>query len=212
MTMPDIVVIEPHYLPSIEYFTCIQPYDNLQIEVEANYIKQTFRNRCYILGANNTLTLTIPVINGNSKTLMKDIQIDHSQRWLNEHWRSIQSAYGKAPYYEFFSDYFEKSFSQKKRFLLDFNLEMMTICLTLLKQRKNISKTEKFEKVLNNDILDARSLITPKETPAKRQIYKPFPYMQVFGKDFVANLSIIDLLMNEGPNAQTVVTNSIISE
>jgi hypothetical protein len=210
--MSNQVVIEPHYLPSIEFFACIHPYENLQIEVEENYIKQTFRNRCYILGANNTQTLTIPVINGNSKILMKDIQIDNSQRWSGEHWRSIQSAYGKAPFYEFFSDYFENSFSQKKRFLLDFNLEMMTICLTLLKQSKNISKTEKFEKVLKNDVLDARSLITPKETHAKRQIYKPYPYMQVFGKDFVVNLSIIDLLMNEGPNAQTVVTNSIVTE
>ncbi len=207
--MSDSVLIEPHYLPSIEYFCCINPYDNLLLEGHEHYVKQTYRNRCYILGANNIMPLTIPVVNGNSKIPMKEIKIDYSQRWAAEHWRSIKSAYGKAPYFEYFADYFEKIFEYRPTFLAEFNESVLTLCLKLLKSNKNIEWTNSYQKEQIAGIIDYRSVITPKLNHAKRQVYKPYSYIQVFGKDFAENLSIIDLLMNEGPNASTVVTKSM---
>jgi hypothetical protein len=212
LIMSKTVLVEPQYLPSIEFFCAILKAEEVLLEAHEHYTKQTYRNRCYILGANKVLLLSIPVINGNRKILMKDIQIDHEQKWSNEHWRSIQSAYGKAPYYEFFSDYFERAFQKRHKFLIDLNEDMLTICLKLLKLQKSVGRTETYLKAPESNILDLRGKITPKESHAKRQIYQPAEYIQVFGKDFVQNLSIIDLLMNEGPNALTIVTKSLITE
>jgi len=210
--MSDTVLVEPQYLPPIEFFCTILKAKGILIEAEEHYIKQTYRNRCYIKGANKILTMSIPVINGNKKILMKDIKVDHDQKWANDHWRSIKSAYGKAPFYEFFSDYFESAFQKKHNFLIDHNENMLTICLKLLKLEKTVSRTESYLKEPKKDILDFRGKISPKENYTKRQIYKPADYIQVFGKDFAANLSIIDLLMNEGPNALTIVTKSLMKE
>ncbi|MTI40014.1 WbqC family protein [Fulvivirga lutimaris] len=210
--MPETVLVEPQYLPPIEFFCAILEARDIHIEAEEHYTKQTYRNRCYIRGANKVLPLSIPVINGNRKIFMKDIKVDHDQKWANEHWRSIQSAYGKAPFYEFFSDYFEREFQKRHKFLIDLNEQMLTICLKLLKLQKSVERTKSYHKQPEGGILDLRGIISPKEDYTKRQIYQPAEYIQVFGKDFAANLSIIDLLMNEGPNAITIVTKSLIKE
>lgn len=210
--MSKTVLVEPQYLPPIEFFCAILQAKDVLIEAEEHYTKQTYRNRCYIRGANKILPLSVPVINGNKKIFIKDIKVDNDQRWASEHWRSIQSAYGKAPYYEFFSDYFEREFQKRYNFLIDINESMLTICLKLLKLEKSSSRTKTYHKAPEGNILDLRGKISPKEDYTKRQIYQPVEYIQVFGKDFAANLSIIDLLMNEGPNALTIVTKSLITE
>lgn len=212
MIMPETVLVEPQYLPSLEFFCATLHASEILIEAEEHYTKQTYRNRCYIRGANKILPLSIPVVNGNSKVLTKEVKIDHGQRWANEHWRSIQSAYGKAPYYEFFSDYFEREFQKRHKFLIDHNQNMLTICLKLLKLQKSVERTKTYHKTVESAILDLRGRISPKGDYTKRQIYQPVEYIQVFGKDFAANLSIIDLLMNEGPNALTIVTKSLNKE
>jgi hypothetical protein len=210
--MPETVLVEPQYLPPIEFLCAILHAKDILIEAEEHYTKQTYRNRCYIRGANKILPLSIPVINGNRKILMKDIKVDHNQKWANDHWRSIQSAYGKAPFYEFFADYFEKEFQKRHKYLIDLNQNMLTICLKLIKLKISVSRTKTYFKEPESHIFDLRGKISPKEEYTKRQIYQPIEYMQVFGKDFAANLSVIDLLMNEGPNALTIVTKSIVTE
>ncbi len=210
--MSKTVLVEAQYLPPIEFFCAILDAKDILIEAEEHYIKQTYRNRCYIKGANKILPLSIPVINGNKKILIKDIKIDHEQRWAAEHWRSIQSAYGKAPYYEFFADYFDRELHKKQKFLIDLNQNILTICLKLLKLEKPVGRTKAYHKDTEGNILDLRGIISPKEDYTKRQIYHPVEYIQVFGKDFAANLSVIDLLMNEGPNALTIVTKSLVAE
>ncbi len=206
------VLIESQYLPSIEFFCCISLFDTITIEQYENFQKQTYRNRCYILGANNVQALTIPVEKSNSKTLMKDLKVDSSQRWNHEHWRSIKSAYGKAPFFEYFAEYFSKHFENPPALLLDLNYEFLTLCLKLLQIDRNVELTKTFEKRPKSNISDLRSLITPKESFRDRSLYKPIEYLQVFGKDFVANMSIVDLLMNEGPNASYIVTKSAKTE
>lgn len=206
------LLIETQYLPSIEFFCCIVPFDEIIIENYEHFQKQTFRNRCYILGANNVLSLTIPVIKGNSKTVINKLEIDYSQPWNKEHWRSIQSAYGKAPYFEYFESYFSKTYLEKSQYLVEFNFKLLTICLKLLDLKIKVTGTNDYLISPKNGIFDARSVITPKSNYSNRPIYRPYEYLQVFGKDFVANLSIIDLLMNEGPNARNIVTNSILTE
>lgn len=206
------ILIDLHYLPCLEYFVCLKKSDTIIIEKEEYYVKQTYRNRCHVLGPNKIERLSVPVIGGNKKIKVKDIKIDYKERWHNIHWRTIMSAYGRAPFYEYYQEYFEAEYSKNYTFLFDFNLKLLTICLNLLQLQCDIKFTEKFELDPGDEILDLRSVIHPKEGFETHDYYRPVPYQQVFGKAFAANLSIIDLLFCEGPNAMTIVTNSLKAE
>lgn len=209
--MSDIL-IETQYLPSIEFFAAIYHTRNLRIERHENFQKQTYRNRCYILGANNIQVMTVPVIRPGGKIPIRDLKIDNSQRWNHEHWTSIKSAYGKAPFFEYFSEEFFTHFKNPPSFLLDFNYNLLTLCLKLLQIDMSIHFTEKYVKHPDKGIIDLRSRVNPKELYSRRPFYKAEPYFQAFGKDFVANMSVIDLLMNEGTNASRIVTKSVKTE
>lgn len=202
-------LIDLHYLPSLEYFVCLMKHDNIIIEVNEYYQKQSYRNRCYIRGANGIQALTIPIKNGNSKILIKEIEIDYQQKWLNEHWRSINSAYGRAAYFEFFDIYFQKIFEQKPALLIDFNYQLLTLCLKLMKWDKKLTNTESYQQSLPEDFLDLRSVVHPKTYWQNNSLYKTKKYNQVFGKDFDSNLSIIDLLFCEGPSAKNILAQSM---
>lgn len=214
MSMPEKkLLIDLHYFPSIEYFTTLFRYKKIVFEVEEHFEKQSYRNRCHILSANKTEKLSLPVIGGRKKIKTKDITIDHTQRWQKDHWRAIQSAYGRAPFFEFFSHYFEPLFQKREKYLVDINLEILTICLQLLQTKIAFSLSKTYEKEPESDeYSDLRSVIHPKKDFSDNNLYKPVVYPQVFGSNFVPNLSIIDLLFCEGPNAKNIVTKSFKSE
>ena len=213
MNMSKTALIDIHYLPSIEYFTVLFRYDKIILEKEEHFVKQTFRSRCEILTANKIEKLSVPVVGGRKKIKMKDIQIDHEQQWQKNHWRAIQSAYGRAPFYEFFVHYFEPFFSKQEKFLYDFNFKLLSLCLKLMQAKIKFEETATYEKSpLDDQIDDLRSIVSPKRGYKSNTLYTPVSYPQVFGKNFVANLSIIDLLFCEGPNAKNLVTNSILVE
>ncbi|MEM6361968.1 MAG: WbqC family protein [Bacteroidota bacterium] len=202
------LLIELHYFPCIEYFTCLHEYDVILIEAQENYIKQSFRNRCYIKDANGKLQLTVPVIGGRKKISVKDIQIDHDQNWNQIHLRALRSAYGKAPFFEYYFDYFEKAFQKREKFLFDFNRNLLTVCLQVLGINKNILITKTYTKGSQKNYSDLRNQISAKSDFANRTFYQAVEYYQVFGKDFAPNLSVVDLIMNEGPNSAAIIQQS----
>jgi hypothetical protein len=200
-------LIEPHYLGSLEYFIKITSHSEIILETHEHFKKQTFKNRCEFLSSHGKSVLSIPVIYDN-RTPIKDVRIDHSQGWQREHLGTFCSAYGKSPFFEFFKDQFELIWKKQHDFLLDLNLEMMTLCLTLLQSNLSISISSEYQQVPDSTILDQRELILPKRNYTGRSIYMPYEYAQVFGNNFVPNLSIVDLLMNEGPNAMMILRKS----
>jgi hypothetical protein len=202
------VLIDLQYLPSLEYFCHILPFDEVILEGNEHYVKQSYRNRCYLLGSNKTEMLVIPILHGNKKTLIKDVKIDYSQRWSINHWRTISAAYGKSPFFEYYSDYFIQVYEKKHKFLWEFNFDMLTICLKLLRVKKTISQTGNYEKNANLTVFDARSTINPKKDLNKASFYNPEPYQQNFGNEFVPNLSIIDLLFCRGNQALEILKKS----
>jgi hypothetical protein len=202
------VLIDLHYLPSLEFFSYILSYDEVILESKEYYTKQSYRNRCYVLGANKIEMLTIPILDGNKKTLIKDVKIDNNQRWQLIHWRTIKAAYGKSPFFEYYSDYFEGVFEKKHEFLWEFNFNMLTICLKLLRLNKTISQTESYEKSYGSIIFDARGQIIPKNIQECTDLYKPVVYQQNFGNEFVPNLSILDLLFCRGNQATEILKKS----
>jgi hypothetical protein len=202
-------IIELHYFPSIPYIASWVFFDEMIIESKESYAKQTFRNRCQIKTANKVDDLIIPIIKGNSNIPIQEIRIDHNQLWIKNHWRAIQSAYGKAPFFEHFGNDIDKILSNKPRFLFDLNLEILEYLLNILGINKNITFSQKYEKEYPNQIADLRSIIHPKHQSSQLSFYKAKEYTQVFGNQFIADLSILDLIFCEGPEAINIIKRSI---
>lgn len=199
-----------HYLPCIEYFTCILKHEKIYLEANENYIKQSYRNRCYIKTSQKTEALIVPVLKGNRHQNIKEVEIDYEQRWSVNHWRTIQSAYGKSPFFEHYSDLFVAIFEKRHQKLFDFNLDLLTLCLNLLQIDSKLSSTSGYEKVGTTSVIDFRERIHPKVSYKNNDLLKPCIYNQVFGRNFAENLSIIDLLFCEGPNARHILLQSTI--
>lgn len=209
MISDSTAIIELHYLPTIAYLTAWVYFDRMIIESKENYTKQTYRNRTRILTANNQENLIVPVEKGNRNIPIQEIRIDYKQDWVNKHWRSIQSAYGNAPFFEYYHEKLKNILFKKPRFLFDLNITILEYMFDILKLEKEISFSEKFIKKYPNGIVDLRSLIHPKKTLDAVVFYKPVEYIQVFGKHFDENLCAMDLVFNEGPNALNKIKISL---
>lgn len=200
------IITDLFYLPPIEYFVAVQGYQEIWIDPRDRYKKQTFRNRAQIRLANKVENISLPVIGGNKKVNFTDVVIDYNQKWKNIHLRGIQSAYGKAPFYEFYFPYIEDVFAKNLTKLSTLNLELLTVCLKLLKFEVSVKYFEKTDETEN--VLDIRGKIHPKEDFRLRNILKPTQYSQLFGSEFVPNLSIIDLLFCAGPESREILAKS----
>ena len=197
--MEGKILISSAYLPPVEYFSLILKADEVFIEREENYLKQTFRNRCYILSAQGRQILTVPVYLGSlHKTPVKDIRIDYSKRRQQVHLRAVIASYRSSPYFEFYFEDLEKIILRTHQFLLDLNSELTESLLTILGIRKSIYYTSLFEPVGETEN-DFRYKITPK----KESDFVPKEYLRVFniGHKLVPGVSIIDLVFNMGPEA-----------
>ena len=188
--------IEIHYLPSLEYMTILLQNPSLLFEVEENFPKQTYRNRCLILGANGVERLSVPVVHSSGeKTKTKDTKIDYSQNWVKQHQGAIQAAYGNAPYYEYFEPYLSQIFAKKRFFLVDLNIDLLSFVYRILDVPLVYEKTQEFGVFEGTSEYDQ---ISAKKDWHDRMIYHDRAYRQCFGHKFVPNLSILDLLMNHG--------------
>jgi hypothetical protein len=197
--MSGKIILSTAYLPPIEYFSIISKAEEILIESNENYLKQSYRNRCYILAADGPQLLTVPVYLGSQhKTPIKEIRIDSSKRWQQVHLRALTASYGSSPYFQFYFEDIEKMISGKNDFLIDFNMELTRALLKMLKIRVNLRYTTEFEPVDNAEN-DYRYKISPK----KKSQYISKMYSQVFnyGTGFIQGLSILDLIFNMGPEA-----------
>ncbi|OUR92302.1 hypothetical protein A9Q87_07415 [Flavobacteriales bacterium 34_180_T64] len=193
------ILIHPSYFPSIASFVAIINAKRTTFERCDNYQKQTYRNRAFIYGANGRLSLTVPVVySQNNRQLYKNIRISDTTNWQDLHWKSIQIAYSSSPFFEFYEDDLKPLFTMKFETLLDFNMACLEVIYDCLQIPFEIKTTEDFEKN-PKDKVDYRYLVeSRKEKPESFA-----SYVQVFDDKhgFLSNLSILDLICNEGPNA-----------
>jgi WbqC-like protein family len=197
------LLIDLQYLPPIAYFKLLQQYDKVIFEQFEHFQKASYRNRSIITGPNGPLRLSIPLQKGkNQHTLMKDVQICYTDHWQKDHWNSFASCYRRSPYFEYYEDEFEAVFRQETPSLMQFNLQLLQWVLDALGMEVSWALSTAFQKNPEN-ITDARSAIHPKSPLPGFFEFNPPVYHQVFEDrtGFQPNMSIVDLLFNEGPKA-----------
>ncbi len=184
------------YMPSVEYVARLLR-EECVIDVGENYVKRSERNRAYILSANKVMPLTVNVVGGNRPRYpMREVEIDYSKRWQHQHWVSILSAYKSSPYFDHYAPYLEPFYRREWRYLVDYNRELLEVLLRLLGAKCELPLSEQYVEAQEGD-LDLR----PKHR--KGSTFVAEPYFQNFSErmPFQPNLSVLDLLLCEGPAA-----------
>lgn len=214
----------------MQWYQKLNRYDECLIERHESFIKQTYRNRMIIPTTSGPLSLTIPT-NHYTSMAMKDIRISDHANWRHVHWNALMSAYGESPFFEYYQDDIRPFYEKKYEFLFDFNMEVMEKMIELLDIRPKISVTDEYfpkkreeynhqkqseennlaystdcksatPAEFNTPIKDFRDVIRPKKALSDAE-FTPKRYYQVYEQKhgFQPNMSILDLLFNEGNEA-----------
>lgn len=196
------VLLSSLYIAPIQYYSKLFRANKALIEIDDNYQKQSYRNRCIIAAANGPLALSIPIEKTKElKCKMKDIKIADHGNWQHFHWNAIISAYNSSPFFEYYRDDFAPFYEKKTTYLFDLNEQLQTLICKLLDIDTPTSYTSSFVEQVSADTNDLRETIHPKrDWHATDKQFVSKPYYQVFAekRPFIENLSIIDLLFNMG--------------
>ncbi len=193
-------VLPMFYLPPVDYFTQLNKYKpDIWIEKEEHFPKQTYRNRANIYSPEGILSLVVPVIKGSKNhTKVKDVKISYDFNWQRLHWQSLQACYRRSAYFEYYEDELAPFYENRYEYLFDYNMQLFLFLLKAVKLNINLKFTEDYLADYH-ETKDFRQVINPKTITS----INSKPYFQVFEerKGFLSNLSIVDLLFNQGPQA-----------
>jgi len=199
-----MTILPTAYFGNLEYFWHFVKNNKVSIDVSETYVKQSFRNRAEIYGANGKLNLSIPVVRPfGAKSKTNQITFSDGENWKKNHWKSIESAYRRTPFYEFYIDQIHDLFFKDYDKLIDLNIALTKHLIDKLGIDCEIDILSQSPPLLDNDL---RLNLSPK----KESQFKSPSYIQTFSdrNPFIKNLSILDILFNEGPNSICILEES----
>jgi hypothetical protein len=192
------LLVLPSYFPSISQYAAMAQAQSVTLEADDNYQKQTNRNRMYIYSPNGVQLLNVPIKHSkDAHQKTRDVKIETAFDWQKLHFKSLEAAYRSSPFFEYFEDAFMPVYEKRHTFLTDLNLETMDIAAKCLGMPWHYEKTQEYFHDAQG-FSDARFMANGKKDPAQLE-----PYRQVFAEKhgFLNNLSIVDLICNEGRHA-----------
>lgn len=198
------MILPTAYFPSIGQFALAFQAGAYLLEKQEHFVKQSYRNRCEIYGANGKQKLVVPV-KWRNHSPVHEVELSYAENWQKLHWKSLESAYRASPFFDFYEEEFRPYFEQKEiQYLLEWNSQLEQRVCELLDLKIEVKETESYK----TSHPDYRKLISPKKKTFSQKLDFP-PYLQVFGDKhgFIPNLSILDLLFNLGPESTTYLEN-----
>lgn len=194
----NLPIYSTNYFGSIPYFQSIAKNNVIVIDIHEHYKKQTWRNRTQILESNGPMYLSVPVMRPNgSKTPVKEVLVTQEKGWRKDHWKALESSYKHAPYFFYYGPQIKKLIDQTEQSLYLFNHHIFQQLLMWLDLEIEVQFTEKYH--APKDPTDYRISLDKKKFDFTQE-----EYIQVFSDKypFYPNLSILDLIMNQGPLAR----------
>lgn len=205
------LLIDCQYFGTITFIKTLFLFSNIEIEQYESYQKMSFRNRCRVAGSNGVVDLSVPLVKGrDQRELMKDVRISYTENWQVQHWRTIESCYSRAPFFEFYRDgLWQLLLGKPETYLLDLDLKILDWLQKVLKWESGITRTETYQKTVPAGVMDLRGHFLPRKPPEDDF---GFRYTQVFEDriGFQPHLSILDLLFCTGPAAKQLVQNGVL--
>lgn len=197
--------IENHYFPCINWFKILNRISYINLLSNERWEKMSFRNRCVIAGSSGPISLSVPIEHGrNQRILFRDVKIDNAgSNWQQQHWRTIVSCYNRSPFFEYYADGLKQFFGKKYAFLFDLNQEIIYRLNKYLFDLQIVVDSEIEGKTVNMEFCKPKDF---------QEIPQPVVYHQMFEEriGFQPNLSILDLLFMEGPNAKQLINYNLI--
>lgn len=203
-------LLELHYFPSVQFFSKFLCYPHILIEGEDHYVKRSYRNRCHLASPEGIHRLSVPLKKGKNRQMpYRKVAISYDQPWHIQHWRSIQSLYGKAPFFPDYAGEIKDVLLSEYPKLFDLNRQLLITLLKLLDISMDFDFTRQYETEPEKDLDDYRPVILPRAAPPNfgDPSFFPLPYPQLFieHSGFLPNLSILDLLFCTGPEAKLIL-------
>jgi hypothetical protein len=172
----------------------------IYLDIYEIYRKMSFRNRCLIAGAQGVISLSVPLQEGRNQQLpMNEVWIAQSENWRVRHFKSIQSAYNRSPFFDHYRDELASIYEKRPDYLAEWNLLCLNWMIEKLEWKVEVRLTESAIPFGSGEMDDRRNRVLPKNYNQ----WTPVKYRQVFEErtGFFPNLSILDLLFNAGPEA-----------
>ena len=173
MKKKKYILLNSQYFPNLEFFVLIKNYSKILVNIDGLYKKRTFRNRCVILDSNGKVNLSVPVITSTTSRIFKDVRIDYSENWLKIHLRSLQTSYGKSPFFSFYKDYIFNCLNKRHNFLIDLNHDLLTLICKFLNLKKSFEYIDE-KRLKSYDFDDFRNIVDPKFFYSSRKIFIEF--------------------------------------